>query len=193
VYQLVRDAQTAAERQAKLGATKRLLADSAAAVIAAGLARLGLIESPDATYDCGAGHGGSCPQYRLYYMHGLGHGIGLDVHDPDQYDWSRIEPGSAFTIEPGIYVRGNLLEILPDTPRNRALIARIRPAVERYRNVGVRIEDDYIATDRGVEWVSRAPRELADVEALLARPRTDGVTSRDGAKVEWYRATAGSR
>ncbi|MFL5574916.1 MAG: aminopeptidase P family protein [Gemmatimonadaceae bacterium] len=193
VYQLVRDAQSAAERRATVGTSKRALAETAAGVIAAGLARLGLIESPDATYDCGQGEGGTCPQYRLYYMHGLGHGIGLDVHDPDQYDWSKLAPGSAFTIEPGVYVRGNLLEILPDTPRNRAMIAKIRPAVERYRNVGVRIEDDYIATDSGVEWVSRAPRELAEVEALLARPRTDGVTKRDEAKVEWYRATAGNR
>ena len=193
VYQLVRDAQASAERQAKLGATKGLLADSAAATIAAGLARLGLIESADATYDCAVGEPGGrterCPQYRMFYMHGLGHGIGLDVHDPDQYDRSRIAPGSAFTIEPGVYVRENLLEILPDTPRNRTMIARIRSAVERYKNVAVRIEDDYIATESGVEWVSRAPRELAEVEALLAQPRKDGVTSRDEAKVEWYRMT----
>jgi Xaa-Pro aminopeptidase len=108
-------------------------------------------------------------------MHGLGHGIGLEVHDPDQYDRERIATGSAFTIEPGIYVRGNLLDILPDTPRNRAMIARIRPAVERYRNIGVRIEDDYIVTQKGVEWISRAPREIEELEALLAR---NGITVR---------------
>ena len=194
VYQLVRDAQASAERQATLGATKQLLADSAAAVIAAGLAKLGLIEAADATYDCAEGGGAErCPQYRMFYMHGLGHGIGLEVHDPDQYDRSRIAPGSAFTIEPGVYVRANLLQILPDTPRNRAMIAHIRPAVERYRNVAVRIEDDYVATERGVEWISRAPRELAEVEALLASPRTDGIAARDSAKVQWYRATEAGR
>ena len=192
VYQLVRDAQAAAERTAKLGVTKRALGDTAAAVLAAGLARLGLIESPTATYDCGgAANPGAqrCPQYRLYYMHGLGHGIGLDVHDPDQYDTGAIAPGSAFTIEPGVYVRANLLQIIPDSPRNRALVAKIRPAVERYRNIGVRIEDDYVATASGVEWVSRAPRELAEVESLLAQPRTEGVAKRDEGKVEWYRET----
>jgi Xaa-Pro aminopeptidase len=185
IYQLVRDAQAAAERQAKLGAPSRLMDDSSRAVIAAGLARLGLIESPNATYDCDEGGQRQCPQLSLYYMHGLGHGIGLEVHDPEQFYFTgRIEPGSAFTIEPGVYVRGNLLEIIEDTPRNRALIAKIRPAVERYRNIGVRIEDDYIVTDRGVEWISRAPREIAEVEALMREPST-GPAKRDPTKVQW--------
>lgn len=171
VYQVVRDAQAAAERQATLGAPARGMNDSATAVIAAGLARLGLIESPTAIYDCGrAGTSRSCPQYRLYYMHGLGHGIGLDVHDPDQFYFTgKIEPGSAFTIEPGIYVRANLLDILPDTPRNRALGRAIRDAVAKYANIGVRIEDDYLATAKGVEWVSRAPREIPEIEAMMRR------------------------
>jgi Xaa-Pro aminopeptidase len=194
VYQLVRDAQAAAERQAKLGARASLMADSSTAVLAAGLARLGLIESPGATYDCGEGGGTGpaaqqCPQYQLYYMHGLGHGIGLEVHDPDQYyATGRIEPGSAFTIEPGVYVRGNLLDILPKTARNAALAAKIRPAAEKYRNVGVRIEDDYVATESGVEWISRVPRELDEVEALMRQPYA-GPAKRDAAKVEWYRQT----
>ena len=58
--------------------------------------------------------------------------------------------GLAVTIEPGIYVRSNLLEILPNTPKNQAMIAKIRPAVQKYANIGVRIEDDYIVTDRGI-------------------------------------------
>lgn len=169
VYQLVRDAQAAAERQARPGAPPQLMRDSASAVLAAGLARLGLIESPNATYDTPDGQE---PQYRLYYMHSLGHGIGLEVHDPDQYSFiGALAEGSAFTIEPGIYVRENLLEILSDTPKNRALIAKIRPAVERYRNVGVRIEDDYLITDKGLEWVSKAPREIGEIEALMKRNR----------------------
>ena len=173
VYQIVRDAQAAAERQAKPGVAAHLMSDSANVVIAAGLARLGLIESPSATFDYQQdGITQQVPQYALYYMHGLGHGIGLEVHDPDQYYYrpGLIAEGSAFTIEPGIYVRENLLETLPDTPRNRALAAKIRPAVQRYRNIGVRIEDDYIVTDTGVEWISRAPREIAEIEALMRRP-----------------------
>ena len=138
VYRVVRDAQAAAERQAKLGAEAHLMNDSATAVLAAGLARLGLIESPRATFDCSlGGQMQRCPQYMLYYMHGLGHGIGLEVHDPDQYYFTqKIAPGSAFTIEPGIYVRANVLDVLPDTPGNRALAAALRPRVQKYQNVG---------------------------------------------------------
>ena len=157
--------------------------------MAAGLARLGLIEAPDATYDCGERE--QCRQLGLFYMHGLGHGIGLDVHDPDQYERTgRLAPGSAFTIEPGLYVRENLLEILPKTSRNASLIAKIRPAVEKYRNIGIRIEDDYVATPQGVEWISRAPREAAEVEALMRETLTEAA-KRDSTKVEWYRRTAG--
>jgi Xaa-Pro aminopeptidase len=169
IYQIVRDAQASAERQAKPGAMARAMTDSAAAIIAAGLARLGLIESADATVDFGfRGAMRQMPQYAMYFMHGLGHGIGLEVHDPEQFYFSGvIAEGSAFTIEPGIYVRSNLLDIIPDTPKNRAMIARIRSAVERYKNIGVRIEDDYIVTDKGLEWISRAPREIGEIEALM--------------------------
>jgi Xaa-Pro aminopeptidase len=185
IYQIVRDAQAAAERQATVGAPSRLMNDSATAVLAAGLARLGLIESPEATYDCGPRQ--QCFQYTLYYMHGLGHGIGLDVHDPDQFYYTaRIGPGSAFTIEPGLYVRAALPSILPDTPRNRALLTVIGPAITRYANIGVRIEDDYIATAQGVEWVSRAPREASEIEAAM-RDHTPPTAGRDTVKVDWYR------
>jgi Xaa-Pro aminopeptidase len=192
IYQIVRDAQAAAERQAKLGAKAQLMSDSASAVMAAGLARIGLIESPNATYDCGpAQQPQQCSQLELYYMHGLGHGIGLEVHDPDQFYFTgTIAQGSAFTIEPGIYVRENLLEILPKTAKNDALIAKLRPAVEKYKNIGVRIEDDYIGTDKGVEWISRAPREIAEVEAMMKETLAEG-TKRDASKVDWYRRTAG--
>jgi Xaa-Pro aminopeptidase len=164
------------------------MSDSAAATLAAGLARLGLIESPSARYDCTFdGARRECPQLMLYYMHGLGHGIGLEVHDPDQYDFTGvIRPGSAFTIEPGVYVRANVLDVLPDTPRNRALVARLRPAVERYRNIGIRIEDDYIVTDRGVEWISRAPREASEIEQLM-RSAYERPAARDASLVERYR------
>jgi Xaa-Pro aminopeptidase len=188
IYKVVRDAQAAAERQAVLGAQARLMNDSANAVLAAGLARLRLIESPDATYDCSGGPSPrQCPQYRMYYMHALGHGLGLEVHDPEQYYYNaKIGPGSAFTLEPGIYVRERVLEEMPDTPRNREIAARLRPMVNFYKNIGVRIEDDYIATDKGVEWISRAPREITDLEILMAGGSA-GPAKRDGALVERYR------
>ena len=188
IYQIVRDAQAAAERQVRIGTQAARMSDSASAVLAAGLARLGLIESPVATFDCDLGRGrAACPQLMLYYMHGLGHGIGLEVHDPDQYYFSGvIRPGSAFTLEPGIYVRADLLDVLLDTPRNRALAARLRPTVERYKNIGIRIEDDYVVTERGVEWLSRAPREIAEIEEMM-RGRYEGPARRDSVLVEKYR------
>lgn len=181
IYQLVRDAQSAAERNAKPGMDARTMSDSAAAVLDAGVARLGLTEGRGATYDCAQQEGRwrQCPQLALYYMHGLGHGIGLEVHDPEQFYFTgRIAAGSAFTIEPGLYVRANLLDILPDTPRNRAMIARIRPAVVKYENIGVRIEDDYLVTAAGTEWISRAPREIAEVEGVMREGRGAGGEGR---------------
>jgi Xaa-Pro aminopeptidase len=173
IYQLVRDAQAAAEKAATPGASFGALSRAAAETIERGLARIGLIEGVGAMVEggealCGE-PGASCPQWTMYYMHGLGHGIGLDVHDPEQahLPGGRIGLGSAFTIEPGVYVRAKLLSIIPDTPKNRAMVAKIRPAVERHANIGVRIEDDYIVTARGLEWISRAPREIAEVEALM--------------------------
>jgi Xaa-Pro aminopeptidase len=136
---------------------------------------VGLIESPRATYDCGTGtRAQQCSQLSLYYMHGLGHGIGLEVHDPDQYyETGMIGVGSAFTIEPGIYVRADLASIIPDTPRNRALKERIAPALARFGGIGVRIEDDYLVTAKGVERPSAlVPREIDALERLLAEPRT---------------------
>jgi Xaa-Pro aminopeptidase len=189
IYTIVREAQAAAERQAKLGAPSRLMNDSANVVIANGLARLRLIESPDAMYDCSTGPTPrQCPQYRLYYMHGLGHGIGLEVHDPEQYYYTaKLGPGSAFTLEPGIYVRERVLEEMPDTPRNRAIAAALRPMVTFYRNIGVRIEDDYVVTEQGVEWVSKAPREIAEIEALM-KAGSAGPAPRDRAMVDRYKA-----
>jgi Xaa-Pro aminopeptidase len=124
-------------------------------------------------------------------MHGLGHPIGLEVHDvgvPGRAA-APLAPGDAFTIEPGIYVRANTVDIIPDTPRNRRIKDHIRAAVTKDANIGVRIEDDYIMTPTGVEWVSRAPREMSEIEALMrAAPKT--IPGRDSTKVEWYRSTA---
>ena len=186
IYQIVRDAQAAAERNARPGLPAQAMSDSATAVIAAGLARLGLVESANAMYECGNGQ--ECPQHSLYYMHGLGHGIGLEVHDPEQFYFSGvIAEGSAFTLEPGIYVRAHLLEVIPDTPRNRVVRQRLAAAVQKYANIGIRIEDDYVVTAQGLEWLSKAPRELAEVEALMQQPFA-GPAPRDPAMVEWYRA-----
>jgi len=176
IYQLVRDAQRAAEQVAGPGASYQAWRDAARAVIARGVARLGLTEGVDATFDppwadqCRV-EAVRCTQAFLYMAHGLGHGIGLEVHDPPHpwKDTGTFAPGDVFTIEPGIYVSTRLLDILPDTPKNRAMIAKVRSAVARYNDIGVRIEDDYTITATGVEWLSRAPREPAEIESAMAR------------------------
>jgi Xaa-Pro aminopeptidase len=61
--------------------------------------------------------------------------------------------------------------MLPDTPRNRAFVARVRPIVARYENTGVRIEDDYLVTPTGLERLTKAPREIAEIEAIMQRTR----------------------
>jgi Xaa-Pro aminopeptidase len=181
IYQLVRDAQAAAEAIARPGVTQAAMSQAAAGVLARGLTQLGLIESPNAVYDDASGQ--QYPQYVLYYMHALGHGIGLDVHDP----WpSTLVPGVPFTIEPGIYVRPNLFsEVLPDTPRNRTLRSAVGAAFERYVGIGVRIEDDYLITDQGVEWISPGPREIDEIEREMSQPWT-APEGRNADWVEWY-------
>jgi Xaa-Pro aminopeptidase len=174
LYQIVLEAELAAERNSKPGMSIQAAQDSSVDVRARGLARLGLIESPDATFDppwpadC-ARMPRACRQVMLWAIHGISHGIGLEVHDPLQayYDDRTFQEGDAFTIEPGIYVSLRQLEILPDTPRNRAFAARVRATVERYQGTGIRIEDDYVITDRGLEWITRLPRELEEVEAAI--------------------------
>lgn len=175
VYRIVREAQRAAERVAGPGASYQAWRDTARAVVARGVARLGLTEGVDATFD--PPWADQCPrepvrctQSFLYMAHGLGHGIGLEVHDPPHpwKDTGSFAPGDVFTIEPGIYISTRLLDILPDTPKNRAMIARVRPAVERYHDIGIRIEDDYAITPTGIEWLSRAPREPEEIEAAMA-------------------------
>ena len=182
IYQLVRDAQAAAERVAKPGASARVAEDSSFVVRARGLAALGLIDSVNATIDppwsamC-ATTPRACTQAYLWTIHGISHGLGLAVHDPAQFYYGdrTYQPGDAFTIEPGIYISTRSLEALPDTPRNRAFITRVRPIVQKYENTGVRIEDDYVVTPNVVERISAgAPREIGEIEALAkmrgARP-----------------------
>jgi Xaa-Pro aminopeptidase len=174
VYQLVRDAQEAFVRQIKPGSSLATSNDSGRVVIANGLAKLGLIEAVDAIFDPPTGMrcpATACPQTALYALHGYGgHGIGLEVHDPAQYSTApnHFEAGDVFTVEPGLYVSPELISALPDTPKNRTMLAKIRPALQKYRGIGVRIEDDYALTSSGLEWLtSGAPREIAEIETLM--------------------------
>lgn len=174
IYQIVLEAQDAFVRQIKPGAGVQVASDSGRAVVAKGLARLGLIEAADATVDPPEGArcpSGACLQVQMFALHGYGgHGIGLEVHDPAQYygPEGRFGVGDVFTVEPGIYVSPDLLGSLPDTPKNRAFLAKVRPAVEKYKGIGVRLEDDYALTEKGLEWLSEgSPREIERVESLM--------------------------
>jgi Xaa-Pro aminopeptidase len=177
IYQLVRDAQAAAERNSKPGMPAKAAVDSSIAIRAKGLVALGLAESEDATFDppwrvdCRQ-QPNSCKQTYFWMIHGISHGIGLEVHDPAQFYFGNrtFKVGDAFTIEPGIYISPAMLDALPDTPRNRAFKAKVKDAVARYQNTGVRIEDSYIITENGLERISSgAPREIDEVEALMKK------------------------
>ena len=108
-------------------------------------------------------------QFRTWYTHGICHWIGMDVHDVGDYK-KPLAPGMTFTIEPGLYIRPAALENLPDTPENRAFIEKVKPAVERFKNIGVRIEDSFLLTDGGLVNLSqKAPRTVADIERVMGR------------------------
>ena len=74
-----------------------------------------------------------------------------------------------FVIEPGIYIRESALEALPRTPANEAFIASVRPVVEKYKDIGVRVEDSFLVTETGLVRLSKdTPRTLEEIEAWMA-------------------------
>ncbi len=95
--------------------------------------------------------------HRPYFMHGLSHWLGLDVHDVGFYgpDRSRIlAPGMVITVEPGLYIAPDA-----DVP-------------EEYRGIGIRIEDDIVITETGNENLTASVVKSADdIEALMAAAR----------------------
>jgi len=187
-YQVVLDAQLKGEAAAKSRANWAVVNDSARRTLAAGLARLGLIESPEATFDplpgenCYKGADGGCLQYFLYYMHSVGHGVGLDVHDPML---PTLEPGTVFMIEMGAYVRRNIDAIIAKTPRNEAFLAKTAAARAKYAGWGARLEDEFFSTASGVELTTQWPREPGEVEARAAKLRAS-APPRDPAEINKY-------
>src|SRR5213080_2134067 len=160
IYQIVYDAQEAVAKAIRPGATLSTNHNAATDVIKDGLLRLGLITDRNSD------------QYRIWFMHGTGHWLGMNVHDVG--GGARFEPGMTFTNEPGIYIRLDALDNLPKTSDNEKFIAAVKPAFEKYRGLGVRIEDDMVITPEGVRWMTGAlPRSIADIEAFIARARRE--------------------
>jgi Xaa-Pro aminopeptidase len=111
------------------------IAAKASSVIRDGLLRLGIIKDSSA--------------YTRYYMHGLGHTVGLDVHDIRTA--GPLRPGEVWTVEPGIYISENA----GDAP-------------EEFRGIGIRIEDDVLVTSNGAEILSaKLPRDPDAIEKAM--------------------------
>lgn len=156
IYRIVLAAQDQMRAVCKAGVWTRDVHRAGVEVVKDGLLRLGLIADK------------SGDQYRMWYTHGSVHYIGIDVHDVGDYE-KPLAPGHAFTMEPGIYIRPEALDALPKTPENLALIEKIKPAVEKYAGIGVRIEDSFLLTGTGLHVLSAAvPRTVEEVESALA-------------------------
>jgi Xaa-Pro aminopeptidase len=162
IYRLVWEAQQAAFKMALPGHTGTGGPDSvqgaANQVFKEGLFKLGLISDVN-----------NEQQVRIWFNHGISHGIGLNVHDPGGRE---LQPGMMVTVEPGIYIRPDALDNLPKTPENEKFIAAVKPAFEKYKGIGVRIEDDILITNGAPKVISSGiPSKLEDVEATIAQLR----------------------
>ena len=149
LYELVLRAQEAAIAEIRPGNHWNQPHDASVRVITAGLVQLGLLRGKVANLI-------KRKAYRDFYMHRVGHWLGLDVHDVGDYrvggEWRLLEPGMVMTVEPGIYV----------APQNRKVAAK-------WRGIGIRIEDDVVVTRDGCEvMTAKAPKTVEEIEALMA-------------------------
>ncbi|HEX8564979.1 MAG TPA: aminopeptidase P family protein [Pyrinomonadaceae bacterium] len=206
IYQIVYDAQEAVGQNTKPGVRFQELNRVSDEVLKNGLARLGLITAPNATLKLTSPNGQTreFPQYRFWAFHGLGHWLGMNVHDVGDYN-KPLAAGMVFTNEPGIYIRGDAFDYLPDTPETKEFLAKVRPVYERYKNIGVRIEDDLLVTNTGVEWMSKTlPRKMSEIESFIARASKEipATAARRrgspqtkilfGDRANWFESTAAS-
>jgi Xaa-Pro aminopeptidase len=161
VYDVVLRAQEAGIRAARPGARVEEIVRAVRRVLGDGLEDLGFVSEPSgAERDA---------QISVWFPHGPVHGIGLDVHDPLG---TVLEPGAAFVIEPGVYVRPDALERLPDSPSRADEARRLAPIIERYRDIGVRVEDSFLMTASGpVNLSVKAPKTIDALERIVGRAR----------------------
>lgn len=149
LYEIVLEAQKQAMAAIKPGSHWNAPHEVSVRVITQGLVDLGLLRGDIDSLIEGE-------EYKRFYMHRVGHWLGMDVHDVGDYkvggQWRVLEPGMVMTVEPGIYVA-------PDDDS----------ALKKWRGIGIRIEDDVVITKDGCEELSvGAPKEIDDIEALMA-------------------------
>jgi Xaa-Pro aminopeptidase len=157
IYQIVYDAQEAVAAATKPGVTMQELGQIARNTIGEGLFKLGLVTDPKSQ------------QVGVWFIHGLGHWLGMNVHDVGRYG-APLQAGMVFTNEPGIYIREDALDNMPNTPEANAFKEKVRPAFEKYKNIGVRIEDDMLVTPTGVDWMTKKlPRKISDIEDFMGK------------------------
>lgn len=153
LYDLVLKAQLAAIDIIKPGNHWNAPHELSVQILTEGLVELGLLEgSVDELIESGA--------YKTFYMHRVGHWLGMDVHDVGDYkidgQWRVLEPGMVLTIEPGLYVA-------PDNEQ----------VAKKWRGIGIRIEDDVLVTKDGCEVLSAgAPKTADEIETLMAQRKT---------------------
>ena len=147
IYEVVLEAHRQACAEIKPGNPWIKAQEVSVKVITEGLIDLGLLQGKTEELIKNEG-------YAKFYMHRIGHWLGLDVHDVGNYkrngEWRNLEPGMVLTIEPGIYILDSLEGV-----------------EDKWLGIGVRIEDDLLVTENGHEVITEnAPREIKDIESL---------------------------
>lgn len=148
LYQLVLDTQLAAIAEIKPNVPWNKSHDRSVEVLTRGLVELGLLTGEVAQLI-------EDESYKVFYMHRIGHWLGMDVHDVGDYkindEWRVLEPGMVLTIEPGLYIPKDCLGV-----------------DEKWRGIGIRIEDDVLVTPQGHEILTQAvPKTIEDIEAIM--------------------------
>lgn len=150
IYEIVLASQEAGIAAVQVGRSVADYHDEAVKVLVDGLLDLKILNgSRDAVIEQGS--------YKSFYMHRTGHWLGMDVHDVGHYrqvdqSWRLLEPGMVLTVEPGLYFSPDNL-LVP----------------ERWRGIGIRIEDDVLVTATGPDILSgEVPKKIVDVEAMMA-------------------------